>query len=249
MLLNATCESALSTALFDPSFTEALNIITWSHAYSILPYPTFILKRSFFLESAAAGPSERLARILKARKHILDLPTEPLNIRDAQNRAHSDLTTALPSLVDYGHRRIGDKHTWTIALNTDGIRQPAKPAITTTHASFRVQIVFCPPPTEDHHGRLCFTPSHYKLFTFLVAAPCLKYEYLIDPTDGANGAHIIVPLRYEDISLAQIEALEDDEKPPGWGIGDLNTLGHGWDEFGCAVPVVGSGMMKKLKGY
>lgn len=50
---------------------------------------------------------------------------------------------------------------------------------------------------------------------------------------------MIVPRRYKDISLVQIEALEDDEKPPGWDVGDLNLsrLNYGWDKFGCAVPV------------
>ena len=238
MALLSTCDSPLCAALLEPSVTEALNIITWSHAYSLLPYSTFILQRSFLLKYAADGSSDRLARLLKTKKCILDLPTEPLDIRDAQNCTVSEHQPILTSLVDYGHRRIGDNHTWTIALNVDGIRQPTKPAITTTHASFRFLPVFCPPPIEDHQGRLRFNPSHYKLSTHVVTAPCLKYEYLIDPTDRSHPAQFIVPRRYKDISLMQIEALQNDKKPPGWYVGDLDMsrLDHGWDEFGCAVP-------------
>jgi hypothetical protein len=241
LFLLATCESALSTALIDPHVTEALNIITWSHAYSILPYATFILKRSFLLENAVNGSPQLLGRVLKTKKHIFNLQTEPLDIRDAQN---ASLATILPrdphrqlvSRVDHGHRRIGDKHTWTIALNTDGIRQPTKSTMLTTYTSFRIIPEFHPPPI-DHLGRLRDTPSYYYVLFNLIAAPCLKHEYLVDPTDHGNPAHSIVQRRYKEISFAQIEALEDEEKPPGWTTNSSPSLNHGWEEFGCEVPI------------
>jgi hypothetical protein len=242
LLLNSTCESALFTALVDPAVTESLNIITWSHAYSFLPYPTFILKRSFLMENAVTGSPHRLGRILKAKKRIFDLATEPLDIHDAQHgsratSAYAENVRKLPSRVDYGHRRVGDKHTWTIALNTDGIHQPTKNPIPTTHASFRILAVPYPPRVQDNHGRPRLTPSFYKVCTTIIAAPCLKKEYLVDPTDLEHPAHSIVPWRYEDISLARIEALRDEEKPPGWTAIDLPGLRHGWEHFGCDVPV------------
>jgi hypothetical protein len=242
LCLTATYESALSTVLVDAGVTEALNIIIWSHAYSLLPYSTFILKRSFLLESAVKGSPRRLGRVLKMKKKIFDLETEPVDIRDAQNRYPATTLPSEPcgqlvSCVDHGHRRIGDKYTWTITLNTDGIRQPTKSIIPTTYASFRIKPILFPSPGEDNHGRLRHTPSHYRVFINLIAAPCLKHEYFVDPTDYGNPAHIIVPWRYGDISFAQLEALEDEEKPPGWTTNDLPSLRHGWEKFGCEVPV------------
>ena len=141
------------------------------------------------------------------------------------------------SRVDHGHRRMGDRHTWTIALNTDGIRQPTKSTIPITYASFRIIPESNPPPIEDNHGRLRDTPSYYYVLFNSVAAPCLKYEYLVDPTDGGNPACSIVARRYKEISFAQIEALEDVEKPPRWISNGSTSLRHGWEKFGCEVPV------------
>jgi hypothetical protein len=176
------------------------------------------------------------------KKKIFDLETEPVDIRDAQNRYPATTLPSEPrgqlvSCVDHGHRRIGDKHTWKIDLNTDGIRQPTKSTIPTTYASFRIKPILFPSPGEDNHGRLRHTPSHYRVFINLIAAPCLKHEYFVDPTDHGNPAHIIVPWRYVDISFAQLEALEDEEKPPEWTTNDLPSLRHGWEKFGCEVPV------------
>jgi len=210
--------------------------------YSLLPYTTFILKRSFLLENAVNRSPQRLGQVLRSKKHILDLPTEPLDLRDAQNAnptalSPPALSRQLVSRVDHGHRHMGDRHTWTIALDTDGIRQPTKSTIPSTYASFRIIPEPNPPPIEDNHGRLRDTPSYYYVLFNSVAAPCLKYEYLVDPTDGGNPACSIVARRYEEISFTQIEALEDVEKPPRWMSNGSTSLRHGWEKFGCEVPV------------
>jgi hypothetical protein len=239
--IKATYESALFTAIEDAAVTEALNLITWSHAYSLLPYPTFILRRSFLLEPAVEGALQRLGLDLRLKKNILDLPTGPVDIRDAQNGKayripNPEPHIVLASRVDYGHRRLGDKHTWTIALNTDGIRQTTQSTIPTTYASFRILPQVHPSPEEDSAGRFQHTPSHYKLLINIIAAPCLKNEYVVDPTDHRNPAHIVVSRRYQDISLMQIEALEDEERPLGLTLTGLGDMRRRWEALGCEVP-------------
>jgi hypothetical protein len=65
--------------------TEVLNIITWSHAYALLPYPLFILHRTYLPDKAVQNSRQRFANLLEPRSLMPDIEVEPIDIRDAQN--------------------------------------------------------------------------------------------------------------------------------------------------------------------
>jgi hypothetical protein len=66
--------------------TDSPNVITWSHAYSLLPYPTFILKRSFFFGNAAHRWSNEVTSLLRMRKEALGMEIESIDIQDLKKK-------------------------------------------------------------------------------------------------------------------------------------------------------------------
>jgi hypothetical protein len=182
------------------------------------------------------------------RKEVLNLEVEPYDLRDTQNdiareyvAAHDSQATRkrLPSKVDYHSRRFGDKYSWTIPLNTEGIEREPRSEVSITHSSFRILPIYNPPPARDQHGNEQYTPSYYHILALAIRAPCLRYEYIVDGTKTSDPAYVIDGKRYEDLSFAQIEALADEEKPHGWTPTGMQAqdLIHSCEEtFGGVVP-------------
>ena len=65
-------------------------------------------------------------------------------------------------------RRIGDRYTWTIPLDIEGVRRPDRPDSVLEYASFRLK------KNDDNN------PRHYEVMAKSYTALTLKYEYIYD---------------------------------------------------------------------
>jgi hypothetical protein len=241
-----TRENPLFVWLENCPVTHGLNVITWSHAYAFLPYPFFILHRSYLLEEAIRNSRQELAHILNWERVMPDVKIEPIDIRDAQNKdGERGYTPQLvkqdpPSRVNYGARRVGDKYTWTIPLRTENIKMPSRSDFPTTYASFRILPIKDPGPLVVANQLPAvdeYSPAFYKVFAELLIAPCLRQQYIVDPMCAENDAHNLPRKRYEDLSYMQLERLPDDEKPPGWAANQILDLRYSMEDYvGYEVP-------------
>ena len=82
IFLVQTTANPLYIVLNSALSTEALNFITWSHAYALLPYPIFILHRSYILEWASNQARGQFAGLLKSARLIPGSEVEPIDIKD-----------------------------------------------------------------------------------------------------------------------------------------------------------------------
>jgi len=132
-----------------------VNIITWDKAYALFPLPTFIHRKTYVLK--------------------------PLNdyfgalLLKYSQQGWNGLGTLWPEEVTYFHpfqaeRSIGDKLTWTIAFDTQGVRCPSIPDSVIEYSFFSIAESLNPDPST----RLT---THYDISAQEFSACTLRHPY------------------------------------------------------------------------
>ncbi|KAF1846390.1 uncharacterized protein K460DRAFT_356074 [Cucurbitaria berberidis CBS 394.84] len=107
--LHACPVSVLLLLLYEAPSTATLSFITWNKAYSLFPRTTFVRKECYLLqkiEDGEAGDSIR-AHLTELSKN--GIKTKAHHWDDEQEHEITRI------------RRVGDKHTWVINLETTGL--------------------------------------------------------------------------------------------------------------------------------
>ena len=159
MIVNHDAEPVVGTAICAPLTTADLNFITWKKAYPLFPFTTFIQCRSFALTSF----SERLNDVF-ARQHNDGLRT--LSVDWFQSGSNRMMRS----------RRIGDKYTWVIDLDTTGINETPSPDKFIESTTFCLRQGF----TADSNAGGTVPLAHYKMGQLgILDHPVLRRGYIV----------------------------------------------------------------------
>lgn len=112
--------------------TAVINVITWNKAYAIYPLQTFVRHKTYLTKQVNKVYGKLLAKYAKRGWEIRDVlwPEEC-----PSNHGLSGL------------RRVGDKYTWVIPFNTNGIPPSKTPDSVIEYSAFEIQRLI---PTELH---------------------------------------------------------------------------------------------------
>lgn len=115
--------------------TAGLCFITWNKAYVLFPYSTFVGAEFFLLTEFSKTFSNTLESITQEGIKMKTIAwTHVPGGNDSYNQDSGDLK----ELTRY--RRTGDRHTWMMDLETDGISKPDIPTAVLESATFRLQV-------------------------------------------------------------------------------------------------------------
>jgi hypothetical protein len=223
-------------------YTHHLAFITWSHAYALLPYTSFFLRHTYLLANGLDCRKRRAFSSSLRELRINGYTVEPVDLRDTQRelyrRSPQYNPHYLPSRVDveFDGRRVGDKHTWTIPLDVEGIEPSNKPLHRTTHAMF--QIKPCSHPNEDTitstvdaAQQIPVIPAHYKVDATILQTQCLKHRYITFKCDDNENVDHICEERYKNISYLQIESMEIGDRLPEYAAFQEVDLDKRWTDM------------------
>jgi hypothetical protein len=206
-------------------YTHTLAFITWSHAYALLPYISFVLRHTYMLAiGLECGKRRAISSDLRGLRNK-DYTVEPVDLRDTQRelyrRSPHYSPHYLPSRVDveFDGRRVGDKHTWTIPLDVEGIEPSKKPLHVITHAMFQINPYSHPNAdtiisTVDAAQQIPVIPAHQKVDATILQTQRLKHRYITFKCDDNENVDHICEERYKNISYLQIESMEIGDDHP-----------------------------------
>jgi len=144
------------SALMAAPFTNLLNIITWNKAYSLVAKKTMIQHETCFLGIPDPSIQPALAAFYHSAWEIADL-----DIRDCGR----PMDEAPPGLRIV--RRIGDKDTWTLRLETTDVTPSHTPDIVVECSEFAT--------TAEWDSRTI--SAYYEMHIRPLTHPLLRYEY------------------------------------------------------------------------
>lgn len=116
-----TYETPVKAILCGFDTTMVVNIITWNKAYSIFPLITFIQYRGYLLQPLHDGSSPFISKYTRRGWKIQEIVwPEDWKVNH--------------SIQPY--RRIGDRYTWTISLDTSKVSWSQTPDYVLEHSCF-----------------------------------------------------------------------------------------------------------------
>ncbi|KAF2872834.1 hypothetical protein BDV95DRAFT_605425 [Massariosphaeria phaeospora] len=134
--------------------TAELNFISWNKVYSLFPYATFVKRETYLLGGDQID--ERAARKLaQASKDGFKTKSLPWDRDD-------DSMTCL--------RRVGDKRTWMMELDTTGITASDVPDSVLEVTTFKL---------KAHQSESPRKLSHYRIKSVVFDHPVLKHRYVV----------------------------------------------------------------------
>ncbi|KAF1937455.1 hypothetical protein EJ02DRAFT_55469 [Clathrospora elynae] len=183
--------------------TGDLNFISWNKAYSLVPFTTWVRKETYLL-----GPvSKDHSRPMKDyEEHGIRWKSIHWNAYDRNPPKDCKLITQL--------RRIGDHHTWTINLDTDGVTPSTTPENVLESSTFKVTL----PPVPAR------PTAHYKISVCCIDSPVLRHRYVRYCNEaGAHGPSFLeydekittLSNRLHEMTVFELLKLDKDQRPAG----------------------------------
>jgi hypothetical protein len=140
--------------------TFLLTFITWNRAYSILPYETFVSKRTYLLERI-----DTFATICWQAAENAGLEVFHMGLDEAVE------TNALSKKRVLGARRIGDARTWMIRLDTSSTANSSPyPNYLVDFATFEIAV--------GYRRAIQDKFSHYCVYTRVIRQLSLRHQYV-----------------------------------------------------------------------
>jgi hypothetical protein len=205
------------------------NFITSEKAYSLFPRTTFVDSESFILTNdrwgspAARMTSLKFARTLGFTIQGMDLDAYQSNYAGGTKGIRN---SGMESKVALEPRHVGDKHTWQVSLDLNGIVPSSTPSYITNFAEFQLK----PYPST-------WPFSSYEVRVRLVECEALRFAYsCLHDIDTVPKRLRIDAKRYRDLSLMGAMSLDDDDRPPDTLInnyfGNRENYTEIWPMFG-----------------
>jgi hypothetical protein len=185
--------------------TSTVGFITWNRAYCLFPRNTFIEKEGFLLQNLDCEDWGE-----EYRATLCDLSKVGINTKGLPLSEKQDVQVTM-------HRRIGDKYTWMIDLDTSLLPQGCLdhvPNAVIEATTFRVR------PCEDV-GNIGPIPRYEMANLTSFEHPILRHLYLVleDKTKAGDSkteyGYQITKLKQQFDNLTRLEILKlsDDERP------------------------------------
>lgn len=124
VLITRTSGSPIHFILTSSYTTASMNLITWNKAYSIFPRQTLVNHRFYPLRSLDNGFGSHLNELAQ-----LAWTTRDILWPDIQGPNYCRLE---------GHRRLGDRYSLVIPLNTESVQAPATTDFAIEYAQFDI---------------------------------------------------------------------------------------------------------------
>lgn len=140
VIIDIQIQSLTHMVLRDAYATGALTFIAWNKAYHLLPYTTFIKREMYLLH----GIKEiDLYELRLSSLHGMKTKSVHWNAHDEIRPTDCQLLTRL--------RRVGDKHTWVMPPETEGITPSSVSDSVLEASTFRLRL-----PEWDDHATLFY---------------------------------------------------------------------------------------------
>lgn len=164
--------------------TSIVNILTWSKAYAIFPLPTFIHHRGYLLSPDDDDHKPLLAKYEKRGwewQYVL---------KDNEAKFNHPIRFA---------RRIGDRYTWTIPLDTRGVEWPKTSDSVIEYSSFGMTLAIS-------------SIKNYWVDAELSVSPALRYQF----TCGNDNWMKYLYKRVDQLTIAGVMDMEPTARPPNF---------------------------------
>jgi hypothetical protein len=181
----ATQKEPVLCALNDFCSTVGMNIMTWSHVYSVFPEHTFLARRQYRL--GRESQRESVKHIDKYRRRGW--------------RAMGAMTTTEPaseSLRPNGTRWIGDSRSWKLRLDMDSVNPSSTPDFVIEHSYFFMEKI---------------RTTYYKCSAAEYSNHALKYKYTRGVSSAPNTFWGFVGKRLWIMAVAELLKLDPQEHP------------------------------------
>lgn len=183
-------QATIAAVLSSTATTASLNFISWNKAYSLFPHSTFIKKECFLLCSYSGEKSlaQRLSDLgqlgIKMKTISWDRRRESIGERNYGGNRRTDTLTR--------RRRIGDKYTWVVSLDTKAVITPEQPDGVLESTTFRLEV----PRIWDRDS----TFSYYNIdFDETLCHPILKYRFVTLKEDTLDEGEPVLDEYYQRI--------------------------------------------------
>lgn len=178
--------------------TCLISFISWDCAYHVFPDVTFIKRKTYQLRNMTPFYGNLLKKYSRRGWRTLDT-------------VWNDDEEHTKSLIFAGERRVGDERSWTIPLNTDGIKPPNN--LNTSNIPFSFFGVADVHAYQDYRER-------YEVFTREFESCVLKQKYLYPRCGSDDSFWYAMGERLENLT-----AMEIDKQATDWN-GDFAQGGR-----------------------
>lgn len=180
--------------------TIVVNFLSWNRAYAIYPIPTFLNHKGYMLRDEAEF-EENLASKYRSRGWSYE---------------DVEWTTGNPTnhLMKLP-RRVGDRYTWQIDLDTTNVSPSQMPDSVLDYAEFGIRNFF----SNQFPQRF----AHYPISAKAFRACTLRHEYLYAP----NGWIEFLQEKMDHFTLRELRKLTLAERPADDALNDLIGDGNG----------------------
>ncbi|KAL8823699.1 MAG: hypothetical protein Q9191_005627 [Dirinaria sp. TL-2023a] len=157
--------------------TLVVNVITWNKAYALFPQPSFVHHKAYMLK-----PINDYFGKLVAKYDMRGWTSQGI-VWPEDKASHGSILE---------HRRLGDRFTWTVPFNTEGVRHAAQPDSVLEYSNFRLLEATHSPvgtlrasadefliPTRNHN-----LAGFYRVRGGVFKALTLKYRYISADAEG-----------------------------------------------------------------
>ncbi|KZM25759.1 uncharacterized protein EKO05_0002608 [Ascochyta rabiei] len=124
--------SVVGRAFHNAKTTADLNFISWNKAYALSPYSTFVERESFLLTCLVDETGDHLKML---SDEGLKTKTVSWDQRRFQHRRLHDIHMGFD--ITTRRRRIGDRFSWVLGLDVEGVRSPCTPDAVIETTTFR----------------------------------------------------------------------------------------------------------------
>ena len=176
--------------------TLVVNVITWNKAYALFPQPSFIHHKTYMLKPISDYFGKLVAKYDKRGW------TSQALVWPEDEASHG-------SILD--RRRVGDRFTWMIPFDNEGVHHPAKPDSVLEYSTFR--LLEDEDVTDIHRasadGSMIQVENYnragfYRVKGGTFQALTLKYRYINTDTDQQSFWFHFAGPRLEKLSFMEL---------------------------------------------
>lgn len=203
--------------------TAIVNVITWNKAYALFPDATFIERKTYMLK-----PLDDYFGMLLAKYSAHGWTTLQTQWPEDQRLSHS--------LQLNEHRRVGDRKTWTITLDIEGMGKISKPDSVIEHACFAVETGERPEEIAAHFDMEMPDPSSkwHNIAAKSFKDCVLEYRYTFAGTEAISDGNFWLSLgeRLDEMTYVEFLKMKKENRPELFEDGERERYFE-WD--GCFV--------------
>lgn len=197
--------AAIAQALMFHPFTACLNLLSWNKVYALFPYSTFVKSECYLLRDLDTVKYSHLVSIVSDVLKVKSVAWTHREAPEGLSPKHNFVealrdqdTDEFKELVRI--RRIGDRHTWVVKLDTKGLSVPDIPTSVLESATFQLR-------GPHHHGQLSNVAYYVMDCDCIINHPVLKHQYVTlslgtqdDDSDERKARHSYYIRKCQDLN-------------------------------------------------